>query len=586
MLRNSTFTVVVIALLIIGLYSLANYSYRVSPQEEIPVQEVIVPTTDPVPPVSQISPVSYTKSLPELIPVQTTYDQQLISFIDSATAPQIEPIVILSAYFSDGITTGNIKMRGNLYDKSFSCAETPCRLSVTASSVITFQAYTDSGLSSNIVQANINVTKSGELYSVAIDAVSQFSVFSDACSGLWGPSTSNSLSWGNFVQIPSRLNTGKNLHLLAGRLISFGIVDAKDCPGGGLDATGAPNACGLEKAYPALIEWQNQFDFNIWTASRDIHVPPKLIKTLIEIESQFWPSNERLYLDEIGLGQMNQLGMDVILRKNPDLYFSLCETVLGNCDRSYNMLPKELQAMIRGALIESINASCPSCPYGIDFVKAKQSINLLALVVSSTCKQTNAIMEDLNVTSSLEDYWKFTIATYHSGIGCVQNAIEKASLTSKNLDWESVSKNLNCYGGKSYVDNFWNNLYSFGTNTLEPGNQYIPLTIANLSSSQTLLPTPTPIVRNIHAVVNVFQDTNNNGLPDPVEWVNNIEVLLTIGEGTTLSKITENGKADFDLSNYRPGVTIIASLPGYYQYKAFTLPAEGQISIDFIFKNP
>jgi len=577
---------VVIALLIIGLYSLANYSYRVSPQEEIPVQEVIVPTTDPVPPVSQISPVSYTKSLPELIPVQTTYDQQLISFIDSATAPQIEPIVILSAYFSDGITTGNIKMRGNLYDKSFSCAETPCRLSVTASSVITFQAYTDSGLSSNIVQANINVTKSGELYSVAIDAVSQFSVFSDACSGLWGPSTSNSLSWGNFVQIPSRLNTGKNLHLLAGRLISFGIVDAKDCPGGGLDATGAPNACGLEKAYPALIEWQNQFDFNIWTASRDIHVPPKLIKTLIEIESQFWPSNERLYLDEIGLGQMNQLGMDVILRKNPDLYFSLCETVLGNCDRSYNMLPKELQAMIRGALIESINASCPSCPYGIDFVKAKQSINLLALVVSSTCKQTNAIMEDLNVTSSLEDYWKFTIATYHSGIGCVQNAIEKASLTSKNLDWESVSKNLNCYGGKSYVDNFWNNLYSFGTNTLEPGNQYIPLTIANLSSSQTLLPTPTPIVRNIHAVVNVFQDTNNNGLPDPVEWVNNIEVLLTIGEGTTLSKITENGKADFDLSNYRPGVTIIASLPGYYQYKAFTLPAEGQISIDFIFKNP
>jgi hypothetical protein len=319
MLRKSTFTVVIIALFILGLFSLANYYYKVSPREVIPSQAVPAPTSFPVPPVSLISPVSYSNSLPEIIPVQATFDQQLISFIDSPTIPQIEPFVVLTAYFSDGITTGNIKIRGNLYDKSFSCAETPCRLTVTTSSVITFQAFTDSGLSSNIVQANINVTKSGELYLVTVEAVSQFSVFSDACSGLWGPSTSNSLPWGNFVQIPSRLNTGKNLHLLAGRLISLGIVDAKDCPGGGLDTTGAPNACGMEKAYPALIEWQNQFDFNIWTASRDIHIPPKLIKTLIEIESQFWPSNERLYLDEIGLGQMNQLGMDVILRKNPDI---------------------------------------------------------------------------------------------------------------------------------------------------------------------------------------------------------------------------------------------------------------------------
>jgi len=586
MFRNSTYTVVIIAIFALGLYSLANYSFKVSPQESISAPAAAVSTSIPVIPISKISPVAFSNSLPEIIPAQASYDQQIIAFIDSPAIPQNEPYVVLTAYFSDGITTGKIKIQGNLYDKSFSCSETPCRLSVNTSSVITFQAITDSGLSSNIVQANINVTRSGELYSVGIEAVSQFSVFSDACSGLWGPSTSNSLSWGNFVQIPSRLNTGKNLHILAGRLISFGIVDAKDCPGGGLDNSGAPNACGMEKAYPALVEWQNQFDFNIWSASRDIHIPPKLIKTLIEIESQFWPSNERLYLDEIGLGQMNQLGMDVILRKNPDIYFSLCETVLGNCDRSYNMLPKELQAIIRGALIESINSSCPSCPYGIDFVKAKQSINLIALVINSTCKQTNAIMENLNATADLEDYWKFTIATYHSGIGCVQNAIEQASLTSKVLDWESVSSKLNCYGGKSYVDNFWNILSGFSNNSLEPGNQFIPLTNATLSTAQTLLPTPTPVVSNIHVIINVFQDKNGNGLPDPSEGVNNIEVQLTLGDGTILSKVSENGKVDFDMSNYRPGATIIASLPDYYQYQAFTLPSEGQISIDFIFTSP
>ena len=588
MLRNSTYAIAFIAVFALGIYSLANYSYKVSPQGLIPARAVAAesPTPTPLAPVPTNSPIVNSNSFSELIPVELSYDQQIIAFIDSPNEPQNDPYVVLTAYYSDGITTGDIMIQGNLYDQAFSCSSTPCRLPIKTNSVITFQALTDSGLSSNIVQANINVVQSGNQYQVSIEAVTQFSVFSDFCSGIWGSPSSNTLSWGNFFQIPSRLNTGKNLHLLASRLISFGIVDAKECPNGGVDVTGAPNACGMEKAYPALVEWQNQFDFNIWSASRDIHIPPKLIKTLIEIESQFWPSNERLFLDEIGLGQMNQLGMDVVLRNNPDLYFKLCPTVLGNCDRSYNMLPQELQAMIRGALIESVNASCPSCAYGLDFVKAKQSINLLSLVLKSNCQQTKAIVDSVDATAELEDYWKFTIATYHSGLGCVQSAIEKASLTSKVLDWESVSKNLACYGGKAYVDNFWNNLTTFNNFSLEPGNPYIPLTNALVTSGQTLLPTPTPFVRNIHAIINVYQDINGNGLQDPSEGVNNIEVQLTLGDGTVLSKITENGMVDFDMSNYRPGITIIASLPDYYQYQAFTLPSEGQISIDFIFQNP
>lgn len=585
MSRNSTITVVILALFTLGLFSLANYTYRISPQEIVSAQSAEAHTVAVIP-TSTTSPISNPSTMSEINPIPALYDQKLIAFIDAPSEPQNEPYVMLTAYFTDGISTGAIKLEGNLYDKSFKCSETPCLLPVSTSSVITFHALSESGETSNIVQANIVVTNSAGFYIVTIEAVTQFSVFSDACSSAWGSSPSSSLPWGNFLQIPSRLNTGKKLHLLAGRLISFGIVDTKDCPGGGLDGSGAPNACGMEKAYPALVEWQNQFDYNIWSTSRDIHVPPKLIKTLIEVESQFWPSNERLFLDEIGLGQLNQLGMDVILRKNPEIYFQLCPTVLGNCDRSYNMLPKELQAMIRGALIDSIDASCPTCPYGIDLLKAKQSINLLGLVINSTCQQTKALMDSLNTTAEIEDYWKFTIATYHSGIGCVQSAIEQASLTSSKLDWESVSKKLTCYGGKAYVDNFWNNLYTFNNYTLEPGNQYTPYTNATFGMAQPFLPTPTPIVVNIHALVNVFQDINGNGLPESSEWINNIVVQLTLGDGSTLSKTTENGKVDFDLSNYRPGVTIIASLPDYYQYQAFTLPKEGIVSIDFIFTNP
>jgi hypothetical protein len=586
MLRNSSFSVLFAAVFFVGVISLANYSYKVSPQANIPEQAVLASSTSlpalPTLTAGMIQPTTF----PVFNQTLPSSDQALIAFIDSPSGVQSEPYVILSAYFSDGITTGIIKIQGNLIDQTFSCLNSPCRLPVKSSSTITFQAFTDTGLTSNIVQANINLSGETGQITVRIESVTQFTVLSDACSAIWGTSSTNTQSWTGFLQIPSRLNTGKNLHLLASRLITTGIVNAQDCPGGGLDSSGSPNACGLDKALPKVVERQNQYDFNIWAASREVHIPPKIIKTLIEIESQFWPSNERLFLDEIGLGQMNQLGLDVVLRNNPDIYFKLCPTVLGQCNQSYNSLSKELQAMIRGALIDSVNASCPSCPYGIDLIKARQSINLIALVLKSDCQQTKSLMDNVNATANNEDYWKFTIAAYHSGLGCVQSAIEQASLTTKQLDWEKVSPKLACYGGKSYVDNFWNNLETFSTYSLEPGNPYVGLTDATLSTTQNLLPTPTPIIRDIHVLVNVFQDINGNGIPDPNELINNVLVQLKLEDGTILTKTTENGKVDFDMSTYRPGITIIVSLPNYYQYQAITLPSEGQISVDFIFTNP
>lgn len=585
MSRNSSFPVFFAAIAILGVLTLANYSFKLAPQENIPAQAVNTAAPTPTHNIP-IVPTVINTPFPVLNFTQPLADQSLIAFIDAPSEPQSKPFVILTAYFADQITSGTIKIQGNLIDRTFICPDNPCRLPITSSSAITFQALTDSGLSSNIVQANIAISGEANQYSVRIDSVTQYAILSDACSAIWGTSSTNTETWTDYLQIPSRLNTDKKLHILASRLISNGIVNVQDCPSGGLDASGAPNSCAMDKAFPKIVEWQNQFDFNIWAASRDIHIPPKLIKTLIETESQFWPSNERLFLDEIGLGQMNQLGLDVVLRNNPDIYFKLCQSVLGQCNLSYNSLPRDLQAMIRGALINSINANCPSCLYGIDLVKAKQSINLMALVVKSDCQQTKTLLDNVKATADNDDYWKFTIAAYHSGIGCVQSAIEQASLTDKHLTWNSVSTKLTCAGGKAYVDAFWNNLNTFGDYNLEPGDPIIPLFDANLSPLQNPLPTPTPIVRNIHVLVNVYQDINGNGRPDDNEWVSNIKVQLKLEDGTILSKLTENGKVDFDMSNYRPGVTIIVSLPDYYQYQAITLPADGQIVVDFVFTTP
>jgi hypothetical protein len=585
MSRNSSFPIFFAVIFFLGLLTLANYSFKIAPQENIPAQAVNTTTPFPTNP-SPIVPTLVNTPFPIFNQTQPSSDQALIAFIDAPSGKQSEPYVILSAYFSDGITIGKIKIQGNLLDRTFICPDNPCRLPVASSSAITFQALSDSGLKSNIVQAKIDISGETNQSSVRIDSVTQYAVLSDACSALWGTNSTNTQTWTDYFQIPSRLNTDKKLHILAGRMISNGIVNVQDCPSGGLDASGAPNSCAMDKTFPKLVEWQNQYDFNIWAASRDIHIPPKLLKTLIETESQFWPSNERLFLDEIGLGQMNQLGLDVVLRNNPDIYFKLCQTVLGQCNQSYNTLPRELQAMIRGALINSVNASCPSCLYGIDLIKAKQSINLMALVIKSDCQQTKALLNNVNATAENEDYWKFTIAAYHSGIGCLQSAIEQASLSNKHLTWASVSPKLTCFGGKAYVDAFWNNLDTFSNYSLEPGDPIVPLTDASLSPLQNPLPTPTPIVRNIHVLVNVYQDLNGNGHPDDNEWVNNIVVQLKLEDGTILSKSTENGKVDFDMSNYRPGITIIVSLPNYYQYQAITLPSDGQITVDFVFTTP
>ena len=139
--------------------------------------------------------------------------------------------------------------------------------------------------------------------------------------------------WAEFPQMPDGLYTSKSLYFLASRLLYTGIVDAKDCPNQGFLSPASPNGCGMERAKTAMIEWQNQYNPVIWSASRKIGVPPKIIKTLIEKESQFWPGNSRLFLQEYGLAQINQFGADVALRWNNDLFKQTCSAVLGDCNK-------------------------------------------------------------------------------------------------------------------------------------------------------------------------------------------------------------------------------------------------------------
>jgi hypothetical protein len=359
-----------------------------------------------------------------------------------------------------------------------------------------------------------------------------------------------------------------------------------------------------------MIEWQNQYDDYIWLVSRDDGIPPKILKTLLEIESQFWPGNQRFYLDEIGLGQVNQLGMDVLLRRDPALYQKFCATVLSDCTRPYLSLEPTQQAMIRGAVVSSMDATCPTCPNGLDLSKAKESVLLIGKLLEANCQQVEAILSQAIIpdpdadaatatavvatvaagggtgSTTYEDLWRFTLSSYHNGSSCLQDAIQTVRKAKLPVTWENVSQELTCRGGADYVDGFMSNLFSFDLYLYEPSDADILITQATIVSTRTPVPTPTVFISSAQVRVEVFMDRNANNTPEEGEWIDAMTVLLTTSTNQQITQRTQNGIAIFDMSGFTPGIGITVSLPGLYRSQSFELPEQGEVTVTFMFEQP
>ena len=96
-------------------------------------------------------------------------------------------------------------------------------------------------------------------------------------------------------------------------------------------------------------------------------------------ESQFWPG---IYekVNEAGLGHLSEVGADAVLLWNPSFYSQFCPLILTEetCQRGFGNLDKDQQEMLRGALVQKVNAACPDCPVGIDMTQANFSISIFA----------------------------------------------------------------------------------------------------------------------------------------------------------------------------------------------------------------
>ena len=535
----------------------------------------------------------------------------LYAFIRAPSGTVPRPYVILTAFASIP-RTGSVSISGFAGSQEFVCTVTPCVLYLQPGSTrFVFRAFSDTGETSEDVIASVRVTQVENGYQVIIESVSQFTVFTDSCSQVWDVASEQEVSWDDFVQFPYQLNTRKTLHYLATQLLLTGIVDASDCPAGGLSiGLNWPTACGLERATSEMIEWQNQYDDYIWLASRDDGIPPKILKTLIEVESQFWPGNQRFYLDEYGLGQVSQLGMDVLLRRDPLLYQRFCAIVRLDCARPYVSLEPSQQAMIRGAVLSSMDATCPTCPNGLDLNKAKESVLLIGKLLEANCQQVEAILDQVILPdpdadaatataavatvaaggttgrTTYEDLWRFTLASYHNGSSCLQDAILTVRKANLPITWENVGEQLSCRGGADYVNGFMETLFAFDLYLYEPTDADILITQATIVPTRTPVPTPTLFISSAQVRVQVFMDRNANNTPDEGEWIDAMRVQLTTSTNEQFEQRTQNGIAIFDMSGFTPGIGITVSLPGLYRSESFELPEQGEVIVTFMFEQP
>ena len=283
-----------------------------------------------------------------------------------------------------------------------------------------------------------------------------------SCARIWEafPPIGLTPNWLSTPEYPQLIASDEPYFYLAGRMIAQGMVNASDCPTGGLLPNGYADSCGIEKSRSLLVDWQNQFDKRIIQVSNETGVPGQLMKNLFAQESQFWPGIFRVPY-ELGLGQITDKGTDAIFLWNPEFYDKFCPMVLSEetCQNGYLHLTTTEKALLRGALASQASVECENCPGGIDLSKANFSVSLFAQTLIANCSQVDqtiytATRLKSGRVASYEDLWKFSLANYHAGPGCVAYAIHTSWLGIAPLTWENVKQNFTpaCQGVVPYVD--------------------------------------------------------------------------------------------------------------------------------------
>lgn len=354
-------------------------------------------------------------------------------------------------------------IEGYVGEDPFTCGENPCKFKLKETQPegvrINFWAHSSYGDTSKVFTAVLRVISdtgdggerlTSRLY-VSVLSTQWTGQPAASCAQTWEafPPPEGLPNWLTTPQTSDDLESNIPYAYLAANLITQGVVDVSSCPAGGLLPDGSVNACGMDAAKPAVKKWQNQFDKLIFNVAQENQVPAQLLKNLFSRESQFWPGVFRNGKD-VGLGQLTEDGADTALLWNPSFYSQFCPLILDKyvCDSNgYSNLGPAQQALLRGALVQSVDARCDHCPLGIDISRASFSVRIFAHTLLANCEQAGKIVHDVTgqapgLSVSYEDMWRFTLVNYNAGPGCLSDAATIAQNSGAGLSWSSVSAAL------------------------------------------------------------------------------------------------------------------------------------------------
>ena len=268
------------------------------------------------------------------------------------------------------------------------------------------------------------------------------------------------LHWVYVPESADALYTEDPLYFLAGQLIINEVVDASYCPAGGLMLNGYANACGMAASLDTVIIVQNLVNEPILQAFIDVGTPPVMLKQLIRYESQFWPGIQ----DDIhyGYGHITNIGIRNAIQWNPDLYAKVCPAGAGSeCVSNW---------LIADDILNSLVATCPTCPYGVDINAAYRSVDILAETLLGYCFQTAQLVYNATgwQSSLAVDYatiWKLTLMNYNAGTQCTYDTIvETFEYTEGPMRWSDVTANVSgeaCIRGWAYANQITTKAFDF-----------------------------------------------------------------------------------------------------------------------------
>jgi hypothetical protein len=509
----------------------------------------------------------------------------------SITVPQqpvLEPYLTITAFEpAPGYAIKSIQ--GYLQGRKFEC-QSPCTVALQGDAQIIYWAVSTLGDETQHFSAILRITVENGEYQIFITTSSDPNWYRDTCTTTWdGWISGFPPAWQSLPQLPDALHTEKTLYYLASQLIQNKVVDASECPSGGVYKGGAVNACGLEAARPTMITWQNRFDPVIWSTAREFGIPAKLIKSLLEQESQFWPGNARQAVLEYGLSQAGEAGADVLLRWDPEVQALVCPGLLFDCSTPYALLPEASQALLRGGVMQWLNAECPTCQYQINLERAEQSVRMTTRFVRANCQQVGYILEKYDAFTSIDDAWRMTLVSYHAGYQCLENAIQEVKKHGQAINWQNLSSYLTaCSSAQEYVDSIWQKLSTF-VDYQPPVTGPTPMpTSIPIPSATPVSPQQTPMTWLVdgHIYILAYIDLNNNNLVENNERIDGIMAEARFANGKTVSQVVSHGEADLVYTRQMIGSPVVVSLPYLSRSSSVKVPPSGDIFVIFRLESP